>query len=224
MLLHRHRVCVWVNYFNASARGYQLDLSFQTPLSMCVYIWERLFTFKAGNSYLIHIWHQQAIGTEERLNKHTNPHIYALTYIRRGLGQRCNVEHRCRQRPAHSDLCNFFNRAGRKLSFLSLTHNSHQNSLKSVSWLYSQGEAPSSSNSASFLSFLFHLLLLPPLPPLLFTPRQYLGMHSYFVASHFPLTTHWSITLLSWSPYSSSCPDLTALSPLLSCVDSPSAL
>lgn len=121
----RHQVCTWVkklNYFNASARGHQLDLSYQTSLSMFVYIWECLYAFKVGNSYLVYIWQRRASGTEERLNKRTNPHIYTLTYIRRGLGQWCNMEHRCRQRPAHSDLCNFFNRAGRKLSFLSLLY------------------------------------------------------------------------------------------------------
>ena len=125
------------------------------------------------------------------------------TYIAKGLGQWYNMEHRRRQRPAHSDLCNFSVRAGRNLS-LSLSHthtDTHplQNSLKSLSWLYSPSLPPSLPSSSPLLSspnprpiYLISIFFIPSPPSLhslyqLSTPGRYLRTHSHFVAPHLPL-------------------------------------
>lgn len=106
------------NYFNACVWRHQGDFSLAAwpasscssalPVSVCVcvyvYRWASL------------IWSisdmNRQVGLNKDQNTHTHAHIHWKWY---------NMGHRCRQGPAHSDLCNFFDRAGRKLSF-SHTH------------------------------------------------------------------------------------------------------
>lgn len=153
----------------------------------------------------------------EQTSKSAHLYIYthtSHTYTGRGLGQWCKLEHRCRRRPAHSDLCNYFTKAGINLSSLTHSHrhlhmHSHQNSLKSVSGLYSEWSSflstPLLSSPNPRPTYLISVFLIPshPSPHQLSTLRQYLRMHSHFVALHLPspLTEALPVTSVTSPPF-----------------------
>lgn len=120
-----------------------------------------------------------------------------------GGGQWYNMEHRCRQRPAHSDLCNFFDRAGSKLS-LSFSHTHlHTNSHTKIARRAWTGPSPPFLSCLLATSNLRPIYLIPiffiPSPPLhslyqLPSPRQYVPKNAFSFCS-IPQTASPSLSL-----------------------------